>query len=159
MNIGNMPIVSIKGTPRYLSKREVRHVINWMARSLKLDRYNTPLYIDVVYTKNLLKRTDYGGFCIWQDSNHRPRDFFIEADASRSKIATIQTLIHEMIHVWQFATGRMKDLVWEDGYDLKRWKDQRIESEDVDYWDLPWEQEAYAYERRYWMDYKRKNHI
>lgn len=153
------PKVSIKGTPRYLPKREVRRVINWMAKNLKLDRYKQPLYIRVVYTKGLLKRTDYGGTCIWEDTNHRPREFCIEADDARSADATIQTLIHEMIHVWQFATGRMKDLVWTHSVDVKRWKKDEVDAKDIDYWDQPWEQEAYAYERRYWIDYNKKKHV
>jgi hypothetical protein len=117
-----------------------------------MDRYKNPLTILVQCTNRLYKKTGYGGFCVWEDEAHRPRSFNIEIDADASRQTTIQALIHEMVHVKQFASGRLQDLVRH--YHIKKWKAQRVNSANMSYWDYPWEQEAYTYERRYWIEYE-----
>ena len=52
----------------------------------------------------------------------------------------VSTIIHEMVHVKQFARDEM------NGYDM-RWK-SKIISVETDYMDLPWEKEAYKLEEK-----------
>ena len=67
------------------------------------------------------------------------------ADESRDKFN--ETDCHEMVHVWQIATGRMKD-TWRGGYkQLWKCKDGKYRNYGkTSYERQPWETEAYAME-------------
>ena len=56
----------------------------------------------------------------------------------------VTALCHEMVHVKQFARKEMVDGV-ETG--VARWKSKTIPL-DTNYWDLPWEKEAYRMEKK-----------
>ena len=77
--------------------------------------------------------------CVIQIDNRLSRD------VSRDKF--IETVCHEMVHVWQIATGRMKD-TWRGGYkQLWKCKDGKFRNYNkTAYARQPWETEAYALE-------------
>ena len=77
--------------------------------------------------------------CVIQIDNRLSRD------VSRDKF--IETVCHEMVHVWQIATGRMKD-TWRGGYkQLWKCKDGKYRNYGkTAYERQPWETEAYAME-------------
>ena len=77
--------------------------------------------------------------CVIQIDNRLSRD------VSRDKF--IETVCHEMVHVWQMATGRMKD-TWRGGYkQLWKCKDGKFRNYNkTAYARQPWETEAYALE-------------
>ena len=66
----------------------------------------------------------------------------VSRDVSRDKF--IETVCHEMVHVWQIATGRMKD-TWRGGYkQLWKCKDGKYRNYgNTEYAKQPWEVEAY----------------
>ena len=66
----------------------------------------------------------------------------LSRDVSRDKF--IETVCHEMVHVWQIATGRMKD-TWRGGYkQLWKCKDGKYRNyTNTNYASQPWEVEAY----------------
>jgi hypothetical protein len=51
----------------------------------------------------------------------------------------IQTLAHEMVHLKQFAMGELND-------EHTKWKSVPIDSNKLEYHDLPWEVEASSLE-------------
>jgi hypothetical protein len=61
-----------------------------------------------------------------------------------SKEEFIETIVHEMVHVWQWATGRMIER-WRGGYrNLWKCEDGKYRNfMNVKYIDQPWEIEAY----------------
>ena len=75
-----------------------------------------------------------------QDKNQ----FEIELDKKLSIKEMVTALCHEMVHVKQFARKEMVDGI-ETG--VARWKSKKI-SLDTNYWDLPWEKEAYRMEKK-----------
>ena len=52
----------------------------------------------------------------------------------------VRTVLHELVHVKQFARGEL-----DSKYKGMRWKTAHV-TDDVDYMDLPWEKEAYKME-------------
>lgn len=82
---------------------------------------------------------DVVGWCTWEDTNIRPREFLIEVSSELSTIEFIKTVIHEMIHVKQYATGQMKER-FKQGRKTY-WKDK--DYTDSSYSKSPWEREAY----------------
>jgi hypothetical protein len=146
--------ICIKGVSRNLTKTEIKDILHWMIVELRLDRYKNPIFIEVDVIKNLFKKTGAMGFGTWEDTNYRPREFSIDMDAGLTKKHSIRTLIHEMIHISQFAKGKMQDLLLNNS--LKKWCKEVINQDELDYEQHPWEQEAYRLEDYYYKLYKNK---
>ena len=73
------------------------------------------------------------------NSKNIPREFLIELHPHIGAAQILRTLAHEMVHVKQFAYGHTNDT-------LSRWHDLKIDSDNLDYWDHPWEIEAMGLE-------------
>jgi len=72
-----------------------------------------------------------------------PKEFVIELNPE-DDISILQTLAHEMVHLKQFATGELRILER-----CSKWKDDiwtRKKDEMDDYYDCPWEIEAFGRE-------------
>ena len=108
-------------------------VVAWSVEKLGLKRM-TSLNIDVKLKK--LPEGEFGS-CDIQDNI---RNFTIEVNKNVSLKDFVSTIIHEMVHVKQFARKEMS------AYDMK-WKSKNI-PEKTDYMDLPWEKEAYRLEAK-----------
>jgi hypothetical protein len=88
-----------------------------------------------VNIKNL-KNEGVAGQCYEGDGK---RDFYIDVDKNLTGGEMLETVCHEMVHVWQGATRKMKDL---DGF--RKMYMGKIYDDTIAYEDEPWEIEAYA---------------
>ena len=98
--------------------RELADEIIWWCMDMLMPRHSV---MDINF--RLTKTAEDGalGFCYQGDDD---RDYHIEVDHRLSRAEGteifIETVIHEMVHVWQSASGRMKD-TFKGGYkDLDR---------------------------------------
>jgi hypothetical protein len=82
-------------------------------------------------------KCDAIGYCMMTDNN---RTFEIEIDKKQSIKDLVTTICHEMVHVKQYAKNQMDDGIRSGA---ARWKNRTV-SFDTEYYDLPWEKEAYA---------------
>lgn len=102
-------------------------------------RLKRSVYVDIETKSNL----DAYGYCSWEDDNLKPREFTITLRKSLSKYDMIDTIAHEMVHVWQYSTGRLKEYcngtVTFDG---------KVYGRDYPYSRCPWEKEAYKLENK-----------
>jgi hypothetical protein len=73
------------------------------------------------------------------NSHNKPRDFILTVHSNIGARSIIETLAHEMVHIKQF-------VYCETNESLSKWLDFKIDSDKIDYWDLPWEIEAYGRE-------------
>ena len=78
----------------------------------------------------------YADVLDYNDSN-KPRDFEIEINPLAGSHDILETLAHEMVHVKQYAYGETNEYG-------TRWRGQRINTENLSYYDEPWEIEAYG---------------
>jgi len=88
------------------------------------------------------------GDCIWEDDDVRPRIFsmdihFDKDPEKRDYAKVLKTICHEMVHVKQWAKGEMKQSYRPYGY--TRFLGE-LYPDTMDYWDTPWEIEAYGRE-------------
>jgi hypothetical protein len=85
------------------------------------------------------------GECANYDSGKDPRHFVIKIGATEdmSKREFIMALGHEMVHLKQYALNELRD---NDRKRITMWK-RKAYSFDMEYWDQPWEIEAYGMER------------
>lgn len=96
---------------------------------------------NIVLTLKFEKHLDVLGSTIVTKRNTRKqaREFLIELHPYVSGVEILQTLAHEMVHVKQFAAGELDD-------GQTKWKGDRIDSDRMDYYSLPWEIEAFGLE-------------
>ena len=100
-----------------------------------------PRFRTLDITINLLNiKSEAVGFCMMEDKNI----FEIEIDKKLSIKDMVTALCHEMVHVKQFARKEMVDGI-QTG--VARWKSKTIPLT-TNYWDLPWEKEAYRMEKK-----------
>jgi hypothetical protein len=83
-------------------------------------------------------KSDAVGFAMMGDDT---RTFELEVDKKIKLNDFVTTLCHEMIHVKQYARKEI------NGVDLC-WKGRNV-PKDTDYWNLPWEKEAYRLQKKY----------
>ena len=130
-----MNFVEVNGGNK-VQKEICYKVVNHMIKKL-LPRFRT---LDI--TVDLVKiKSDAVGFCMMLDTN---RNFNIELDKGLGIKDMVQALCHEMVHVKQYARNEMNDGIVKG---KARWKKQ-YSAEDTNYWDLPWEKEAYRMEKK-----------
>ena len=92
----------------------------------------------------------------WIDTNIRPNVCEIKlANKIKNSKKIVESLAHEMVHVKQLATGEYYDYMYSDK--TVKWKGKKVNIKEVDYWDQPWEIEAYGKERGLYV--KLKDHL
>ncbi len=125
--------------------RELAEEIVWFCVETLMSRFKT-----ACITVELTKTYEEGaiGFAYMGEDD---KDFIIEIDHKLSRIEGvdrfIETVCHEMIHVWQLATKKMKDR-FQGGY-KQLWKcsDGKYRNyKNTSYNRQPWETEAYQME-------------
>ena len=135
-------MIGVEITGGVKKDRELAEEIVWFCLEKMLPRHRA-LNITVLLTKTYEEGAK--GFCYQEDDD---RDFVIEIDHRLHKLVgkeeLIETIIHEMVHVWQGATGRMKDK-FKGGYkQLWKCKDGKYRNyKNTAYEKQPWETEAY----------------
>ena len=80
--------------------------------------------------------------------DHRPREFEVEIHNRLKPEEYIETLLHELWHVYQHVTGQLKDK-----YNKRYLK--CIDHSETDYEDQPWEKEAHKMEKVLVKEYNR----
>jgi hypothetical protein len=87
------------------------------------------------------------GYCVHKYDNYKPRDFQIELEKSLSNELLVETIIHEMIHIEQMVTEKLK-YRYHNIFDIKQlWYDKDFSNADYD--KQPWEKDAYKREKVY----------
>lgn len=124
-------ITDISGSHGLVSVEEIRRAVHFFAQTLLPECYQK-LYIEIELTSN---RSEKGMAC--RESKYH---YTIEASKYQGAKTLISTLAHEMVHVKQFVNGEL-------GYQKNLYKWNGIVfPKDYDYYDAPWEIEAYGRE-------------
>lgn len=81
------------------------------------------------------------GLCIIDEYNNqnKPRSFTIEINKNQSKLEILNAVAHEMVHVKQYVYGELNE-------QMSSWLGQKIDCDEVNYFEQPWEVEAYNLE-------------
>jgi hypothetical protein len=136
--------IDIKGTsvktPRFLVKKAAKFYGEYLMGKKLAENVN--LTIDFEKFEPSCKEYAY---CDWVDDNHRSRVFVITINRNLSKKETLLALAHEMVHVKQYAKGELKDIF--RPVKMTKWMGESFPENSVDYWDSPWEWEAFGREK------------
>lgn len=88
--------------------------------------------------------------------NKLPREFEIRIDNCLDNTIFLRTILHEMVHVKQYAKGEMRDLVRVSSRTVK-FRDEKILTDKMQYWDYPWEIEAHGREHGLMIQFVEKH--
>ena len=92
----------------------------------------------------LLEKHNEYAYCLYTVTEPVQREFQIVIDNSLNPHTWIRTLMHELVHVKQYAKNEM--VHYERDHSVMKWKQSKISVDTQDYWDLPWEIEAHGRE-------------
>ena len=134
-------LVEAKGSNKGV-RTLVEVAAKWYAKKLMGKRLTKGLGINIKLDRNLLKKDNMEGSAIYDDDTRRPKNFTIELDSTCSIRNILITLAHEMVHVKQWAKDEMYE--YYNTPKMVRFKGKKFNMDDVDYWDYPWEIEAYG---------------
>lgn len=140
--------IRLYNVPKKLKAEEIKSALNFFAESLMHKNLCKNLQLKVLFGENQDNTT------CWEDDNVRPREFTITINSKMGYSTTLTTLAHEMVHVKQYATGELRDAL--RGPTLHRWMNKPINSNDIEYWDLPWEIDAYGRERGLYFRFRQQ---
>lgn len=86
------------------------------------------------------KITQYGYATIEEyNTRKQPREFLIEIHPGIGARYILETLAHEMVHIKQYINGETNET-------LSLWRGKKIDPDKIDYWEHPWEVDAYGRE-------------
>ena len=134
-------ILHVKGSNKAIRKL-VESATRFYAEKLMGKRLTENLKITVNLKRNLLSKEGLEGSAIWDDDGYRPKEFTIELDTTVKIRNLLISLAHEMVHVKQWAKNEMYEYMNVAG--LVRFKGEKVHMVITDYWDYPWEIEAFG---------------
>ena len=122
-----------------ISKNQINLAMNFFRDRLFRDRVRLALntYVSVEVKRDI----GADGWCWVEDDDLRPREFTIQLEKTLDEMTLLRTLAHEMVHVWQYASGRLR--LYQDG---RHRFEGRVYSSNTKYLERPWEGEAYELE-------------
>lgn len=104
-----------------------------------MPRVRKPVYININTVRKLADKQGVYGDCM----DEGDREFTIRIDVSLPLDQMIATVLHEMVHVQQYITGKLK-YKWVH----EVWWDKVVYDWDMKYDDRPWEIDAHAKEKQ-----------
>jgi hypothetical protein len=134
-------ILHVKGSNKAIRKL-VESATRFYAEKLMGKRLTENLKITVNLKRNLLSKEGLEGSAVWEDDSYRPREFIVEIDSTVKVRNLLLTLAHEMVHVKQWAKDEMYEYLNTIG--MVRFKGEKVHLDSLEYWDQPWEIEAYG---------------
>lgn len=137
-----------------LSRREAKYATRYMSSLIMSKQLLKNITVYIEFVENFIDpetKKQLHGDCGWLDDNASPREFEIRINNTLSKKKTLLALGHELVHVKQYALNEMRDVF--RGPTNVKWKKEFINEDKINYYDLPWEIEAYGREIGLYMRY------
>ena len=131
--------INITGRINKQEKKYVSEAVLFFMKRLVKRTLLKSFVIDISVRNNVANNDE--GYCEITGWNARnsPREFLIVLKKCDSFRKMLMTLAHECVHVKQFALGELSE-------NHAHWRGRRIK-EDIEYWESPWEIEAFGRER------------
>ena len=138
-----------------LSYSETKKLIMTIAKSMMSAQMIKRLTITINFIDmGPISPENPGADCGWEDTNYRPREFSINICTRLSRTNQISSIVHEMVHVRQYATGQLFEYFNHLYNKYTRWKNKLVSTR-VPYMKQPWEIEAYRIENVTYKKYVR----
>jgi hypothetical protein len=152
--------IHLVNKPIHLNTEYLIDSISFFAEKLLSKNSINKIKLTIKFKSNFIKNHGLEAECIWEDDNYRPKEFTIHLDSKLSERKIIQALAHEMTHVKQYTKNEVFDFIKTSN--IIKWKGKKFDIDKIDYWECPWEIEAYGYEKCLYQLFKihcKKNKI
>ena len=135
-------LIHVKGSNKSVRKL-VRLAAWYYAEKLMGRRSIANLEININLRKDMLKKENNEGTAIWEDDWRTAphKEFLIELDCGVKIRNLLISLAHEMVHVKQWVKNEMYEYCKRDEV---RFHSTKFNLSKIDYWDYPWEIEAFG---------------
>jgi hypothetical protein len=140
--------IRLYNVPSKFKADEIKAALSFFAETLMSKRLCNNITVQVCFG------ADLENTAVWEDDNNRPREFKITVNSEAGYRTTLLTLAHEMVHVKQYATGELRDAL--RGPTLHRWMNKPYDVKSTEYWDHPWEIEAYGREYGLYLRFRER---
>lgn len=110
-----------------------------VAQDTMFSRVRKPILINILAIRKLADKKGIYGDCM----DEGDREFTIRVDVSLPLDDMITTVLHEMVHVHQYVSGRLR-YKWVH----EVWFEKQVYRWDMNYDDRPWEIEAHQKEKQ-----------
>lgn len=129
----------------------IREAAHFYADTLLSKRITDNINLRINIIQDYYKKTGFMGDAapIDDENYYRPRNFEINIEKTKRLKSIVFSLAHEMIHVKQFAKGELKDHKRSNKVIF-----HKVKFDDDNYWESPWEIEAYGKECGLWQRFK-----
>lgn len=133
----SMTRISIRGIKNHKRRELIRFAANYLVEELVGPRMNLNIEIRFgdIYTKHGIH-----GECEALDLERFPRNFIVSIDTNKNLRYQLRVLVHELVHVKQYARNQMYDYFTRPNY--TRWNNKVINNEETGWKHRPWEIEA-----------------
>lgn len=139
-------LIKVYGTGSKSFKAMAREAIRHAAAKFFDKRILDHLEVTLKLDPNLLAVTGDVAQMEWVDNNVRAKVYNIYLDSNLSDFLKVLSIMHEMVHVKQYAKGELTQSLKD--CNLHKWnRSEWINEGKVSYWDLPWEIEAHGREK------------
>lgn len=133
-----MNYIKIKGSSK--DRRDIANVVVIWFLKKNLPKFKTlDITVDII---DCYKKSKSYGYCECIDDRHR--EFKIEIDKKMRLFDFVTSLCHELIHLKQYARFEMKHLPT----NKTQWKKTIFKDNEINYYESPWEKEAYRLEKK-----------
>ena len=123
-------------------KKKIKDLCQFIADKFLSKRRQKAMEVHIKFDRNLFNAENIYGDCIWEDQHYKPREFTVRVDADQKFNMILNTIAHELVHVKQWANGEMFEL--QRQRKCYKFKGDIIDTNEVEYWDFPWEIEAHG---------------
>jgi hypothetical protein len=110
--------------------------------SILFSNKNNELTVSIHFISNYIEKSGLIAQCCCSQTHINPKYFTITIEKKQTISAIVKTLAHEITHVKQFATSKLKYRKTHKAYLWNNIKHKTIDIEYEDYLNLPWEVEA-----------------
>ena len=136
--------ITFSGYSKTCSRKLAREAVEFYTSKLISKRLLKTISINIRFI-TFDKNDDEVAVADWRGSkNVRPKKFVAYINRNSSKNETLKSLAHECVHIKQWATGELIDLNSGNTH-FKKVQYYDLQDGD-DYWEYPWEIEAYGRE-------------
>lgn len=136
-------LIKVYGSKSPRLKAMVRDAIKYAGTKLMSKRMADSLEINVKMTDKLVENV---AEVEWLDNHVRAKTFEITIDTKQSEMLQIISVMHEMVHVKQYATGELVPSL--KHCNKSKWQGKEwVDDSKIGYYDLPWEIEAHGREK------------
>lgn len=139
---GHLMLVEVEGMRSEKKSNTIINAAEFYASILMPKWVIKKLDLTIIFKKKLDENME--GYCHFKEIDKGIKYFEIELKRSTSMDDNLITLAHEMVHLKQYAMGELKDSASKSGC---IWQKKSVNEKKTDYWDLPWEIEAFGREK------------